>query len=117
METILRSSRSASISSRTGWTTRHGPHQGAQKSTRTGPSASSTSALKLASVTSVNLPVTDIGLPVAVSPYFRKYSATLRDRKTAPAPPTHQPGNGIPWSVTNAEIAAALDELGVLYEL
>ena len=59
---IVRSSRSASISSRTGWTTRHGPHQGAQKSTRTGPSASSTSDLKVASVTSVSLPVTEIGL-------------------------------------------------------
>ena len=56
--TIERSSRSASISSSTGWTTRQGPHQGAQKSTSTGPSASSTSDWKLASVTSVSLPGT-----------------------------------------------------------
>src|SRR4051812_4984705 len=40
------------ISSRTGATMRHGPHQGAQKSTRTGSSASMTSAWKLLSVTS-----------------------------------------------------------------
>src|SRR3978361_2196673 len=57
------SSRSPSISSRTGWTTRQGPHQGAQKSTRTGPSASSTSALKVASVTSVSFPVTGYPSP------------------------------------------------------
>src|SRR5688572_9508732 len=50
-ETILTSSRSADISSRIGWTTRHGPHQGAQKSTSTGSPASSTSAWKLLSVT------------------------------------------------------------------
>src|SRR5690349_919792 len=119
IETILRSSRSASISSRTGWTTRQGPHQGAQKSTRTGPSASSTSALKVASVTSVNLPVTvrSPGRSFASAQYFRKYSAPLQARKTAFAPSTQQPGNGIPWRVTNAEIAAALEELGVLYEL
>src|SRR5919109_1723908 len=38
---------------------RQGPHQGAQKSTRTGRSASSTSAWKLLSVTSGRLPATD----------------------------------------------------------
>src|SRR4051794_15016853 len=54
--TIFRSERSAAISSRTGATTRHGPHQGAQKSTRTGPSASRTSAWKLVSVTSERVP-------------------------------------------------------------
>src|SRR5215211_4543246 len=37
---------------------RHGPHHGAQKSTRTGLSASSTSAWKLLSVTSSRLPAT-----------------------------------------------------------
>ena len=52
--TILRSSRSAAISSSTGATTRHGPHQGAQKSTSTGCSDSMTSAWKLVSVTSVS---------------------------------------------------------------
>lgn len=31
--------------------------------------------------------------------------------------PTRQPHDGIPWRVTNAEIAAALEELGILYEL
>src|ERR1700742_180277 len=54
--TILRSERSAAISSSTGATTRHGPHQGAQKSTRTGPSASRTSAWELLSVTSAGGP-------------------------------------------------------------
>ena len=41
-----------------GCTTRHGPHQGAQKSTSTGLSESRTSDWKLASVTSVSLPGT-----------------------------------------------------------
>src|SRR3954469_5023193 len=54
--TIFRSERSAAISSRTGATTRHGPHHGAQKSTSTGPSASRTSAWKLLSVTSERVP-------------------------------------------------------------
>src|SRR3954452_4775335 len=53
---MRRSSRSEAISSSTGATTRHGPHQAAQKSTRTGFSDSSTSAWKLLSVTSVRLP-------------------------------------------------------------
>src|SRR5215203_2902647 len=44
---------SSAISSRLGAITRHGPHHGAQKSTRTGFSCSSTSAWKLLSVTSV----------------------------------------------------------------
>ena len=77
----MRSSRSPSISSRTGWTTRQGPHQGAQKSTSTGPSASRTSALKVASVTSVSLPVTGYRSPefevlrlFGRAQYFRKYS-------------------------------------------
>src|SRR3954447_18865674 len=38
---------------------RHGPHQGAQKSTSTGLSASITSAWKLLSVTSSRLPATN----------------------------------------------------------
>jgi hypothetical protein len=42
---------SASSWSSTGATARHGPHHGAQKSTSTGTPDSSTSALKLASVT------------------------------------------------------------------
>src|SRR5919204_3345969 len=54
--TIVRSWRSDAISSRTGATTRHGPHHGAQKSTRTACSASRTSAWKVASVTSLRLP-------------------------------------------------------------
>src|SRR3712207_6726837 len=49
--TMRRSPRSPAISSSTGATTRHGPHHGAQKSTRTGCSDSSTSAWKFASVT------------------------------------------------------------------
>src|SRR3954462_2137551 len=54
--TIRRSCRSLAISSRTGPTTRQGPHHGAQKSTRTGVSDSSTSAWKLVSVTSLRVP-------------------------------------------------------------
>src|SRR3954454_765110 len=53
--TIRRSSRWEAISSRTGATTRHGPHHGAQKSTSTGVTDSMTSAWKLVSVTSVML--------------------------------------------------------------
>src|SRR3954464_14931966 len=41
---------------------RHGPHQGAQKSTSTGFSASITSAWKLLSVTSSRLPATNAPL-------------------------------------------------------
>src|SRR5829696_3132506 len=54
--TIRRSSRSAAIPWRTGATTRHGPHQGAQKSTSTGASDSMTSAWKFASLTSWRVP-------------------------------------------------------------
>ena len=51
--TIFSSSpRSSAICSSTGVTSRQGPHQGAQKSTSTGVSDSSTSAWKLLSVTS-----------------------------------------------------------------
>src|SRR6201986_2058370 len=54
--TFSSSARSYAISSTTGATTRHGPHQAAQKSTSTGLSDSRTSAWKLLSVTSVRLP-------------------------------------------------------------
>src|SRR3954451_14105910 len=54
--TTRRSSRSSLISSSTGATMRHGPHQGAQKSTSTGVSDSRTSAWKLSSVTWVMVP-------------------------------------------------------------
>src|SRR4051812_49908312 len=69
--TIRRSCRSLAISSRTGPTTRQGPHHGAQKSTRTGVSDSSTSAWKLVSVTWL---MSAIGC-VAPLGYFKKYSA------------------------------------------
>src|SRR6185503_3084980 len=71
--TIRRSSRSELISSRTGATTRQGPHQGAQKSTSTGVSDSMTSAWKLLSVTSVMLPA----IPSPLRRYFKKYSDGL----------------------------------------
>ena len=51
--TTRRSSRSLWISSSIGETTRQGPHHGAQKSTSTAPSASSTSTSNVPSVTSV----------------------------------------------------------------
>src|SRR2546423_7433653 len=61
--TTFRSSRSPAISSRTGATTRQGPHHGAQKSTRTGVSASMTSATKLVSVTSMTAAMFAPSLP------------------------------------------------------
>src|SRR6201747_1941486 len=51
LATVILSAYSPAISSRTGATCLHGPHHSAQKSTSTGPSACSTSAAKLASVT------------------------------------------------------------------
>src|SRR5690554_5057399 len=53
LTTRILSEFSLAIWSRMGETARHGPHHSAQKSTSTGPSASSTSCVKLASVTSV----------------------------------------------------------------
>src|SRR5690606_30737930 len=52
------------ISSRTGETMRHGPHHSAQKSTRTGPSAWSTSCSQVASV--VALAVMKLSLSVVI---------------------------------------------------
>src|ERR1700710_608346 len=88
MLTMCRSSRSESISSRTGWTTRQGPHHGAQKSTSTAPSASMTSALKVASVTSARFPLTAIAFPRSGLEvhYFRKYSAPLRRHQRVVVP-------------------------------
>src|SRR4051812_39977602 len=72
--TIFRSGRSAAISSSTGATTRHGPHQGAQKSTSTGCSDSMTSAWKLVSVTSLRVPAMSLSLEgVRASLYKVKY--------------------------------------------
>ena len=51
LQTFNRPSYSSAISSSTGAIILHGPHQLAQKSTRTGSLASKTSALKLASLT------------------------------------------------------------------
>src|SRR5664279_3446468 len=70
---VILSACSPAISSRIGDTWRHGPHHSAQKSTRIGLSCSSTSAVKLASVTDLVLlptvfPFTDDGLPGDVSP-------------------------------------------------
>src|ERR1700733_253086 len=56
LTTLSTSARSPALSSTTGETRRQGPHQGAQKSTSTGSSDSSTSASKLLSVTSVTSP-------------------------------------------------------------
>src|SRR3954447_10147212 len=52
---VILSACSPAISSRIGDTWRHGPHHSAQKSTRTGLSLSSTSAVKVASVTDLVL--------------------------------------------------------------
>src|SRR5271154_179480 len=70
--TMRRSWRSEAISSRTGATTRQGPHQGAQKSTSTGPSASSTSASKLVSVICVRVPAMGVSLVAYPSLYKMK---------------------------------------------
>src|SRR5689334_21164198 len=51
LATVTLSPRSLAISSSAGAIIRHGPHHSAQKSTRTGPSAPSTSLAKLWSVT------------------------------------------------------------------
>src|SRR4051812_602842 len=64
---MRRSSRSAAISSSEGAITRHGPHHGAQRSTRTAFSFSSTSAWKLPSVTSLMSPATSAPLLVRVA--------------------------------------------------
>src|SRR5436305_6501301 len=56
LTTFSSPSRSLAISSTTGATIRHGPHHGAQKSTRTGTSDSMTSAGKLLWVTSGTVP-------------------------------------------------------------
>src|SRR5690349_24814071 len=50
LSTVILSGLSAWISSRTGATMRQGPHQAAQKSTSTGPSACSTSCSQVADV-------------------------------------------------------------------
>src|ERR1700710_1927245 len=57
--TVSLSPCSRAISSRTGATILHGPHQVAQKSTRTGFSLFSTSSLKVESVTLTGLPIGD----------------------------------------------------------
>src|SRR3954470_23371838 len=89
--TILRSSRSAAISSRIGATTRHGPHHGAQKSTSTGWSASMTSAWKLVSVTSLILPAMGEGLlGRREGVRFRKYSAPVQPRVAVRSSPAQQ---------------------------
>src|SRR5947209_3869662 len=112
LTTFSASPRSEAISSTTGDTRRHGPHQGAQKSTSTGTSDSTTSAWKLLSVTSVTAP--GIWSP---SPFTSESIAPLRN-----APEDAGSGNRPSTLVsmadpTNSQIAAALDELGDLYEL
>src|SRR4051794_7912209 len=61
--TTVSSSCSAPISASTGATWRHGPHQGAQKSTSTGLSDFSTSASNVASVTALVDFISDMGSP------------------------------------------------------
>src|SRR5437588_3841284 len=68
--TTRSSGRSEAISSSTGATTRHGPHHGAQKSTRTGFWDSMTSAWKLLSVTSVRVPAIGVSL-IAYIPLYK----------------------------------------------
>src|SRR3954469_601749 len=72
--TIRRSSRPSAISCSAGATTRQGPHHGAQKSTSTGVSFSSTSAWKLLSLTSV---MSAIWCLRKGSRRFKKYSESL----------------------------------------
>src|SRR6266516_132309 len=78
--TTRRSGRSEAISSSTGATTRQGPHQGAQKSTSTGPSASMTSAWKLLSVTSLRLPAMCLSLS-------RRLATTIQSKGAWPKGP------------------------------
>src|SRR5277367_2092924 len=87
--TIVRSGRSEAISSSTGATTRQGPHQGAQKSTSTGPSASSTSASKFVSVTWVSVPAMVVSLIAYLPLYKMKGLSTVRREG-----PAHDAGRG-----------------------
>src|SRR5450755_3372979 len=107
LTTLRVSPRSVAISSTTGDTRRHGPHHGAQKSTSTGTSDSMTSAWKLLSVTSVTGPAMFIFL--------------LGSRRASESIACRARPLGLISVVmadpTNSEIAAALDELGDLYEL
>src|SRR5688500_1490700 len=103
--TTRRSCRSPAISSSTGATTRHGPHQGAQKSTRTGCSDSSTSAWKFASVTlRRSLMATTI----------RSEAPGARRRADAPAAQLRQQDDGLtgdpPVHLRRPELALAEDD-------
>src|SRR5437763_6215460 len=119
LTTLTSSPRSLAISSTTGATIRQGPHHGAQKSTSTGTSDSMTSAWKLLSVTSETLPAIEGSLRVWAC--FKKYSADgaggripFAEMTDSAQLPAAERRTGDP---TNGEIAAALDELGDLYEL
>src|SRR3954466_14719710 len=83
--TMRRSSRSAAISCRTGATTRHGAHHGAQKSTSTGVSDSMTSAWKLVSVTSR---ISAMWAPrrLRTSESIASVWSSARGKRDAPAP-------------------------------
>src|SRR4051794_15683330 len=78
---MRRSSRSAAISSSDGAITRHGPHQGAQKSTSTAFSCSMTSAWKLPSVTSLMSPATSAPLIVVASESIARVSGAPRAQR------------------------------------
>src|SRR3979411_531968 len=113
LTTFSSSPRSLAISSTTGATIRHGPHHGAQKSTRTGTSASMTSAWKLTSVTSATMA---IATPCEVQRDTSKSIASAGSWRDGC--PSRVPLAFISVAdPTNSEIAAALDELGDLYEL
>src|SRR5438874_2298512 len=71
---------SEAISSRTGATMRHGPHQVAQKSTKTGVPDLRTSCSKFASVTTVGFPI----LLSTLLSGFRRFPFTSRENPLLP---------------------------------
>src|SRR5205807_9565925 len=68
LTTLSRPRRSRPICSTAGETIRHGPHQGAQKSTSTGSGESSTTPLKSASPASVSQGSASLHLPQTGAP-------------------------------------------------
>src|SRR4051812_33814523 len=104
--TMRRSSRSPPSSSRIGCMTRHGPHQAAQKSTRTGRSDSRTTASKSASVTWVTW--VSWVMPVTVAHGARRVDAVCSSGRVAAVIARAAPGVAAPspqWGVAMAELS------------
>src|SRR3954464_14007294 len=104
--TMRRSSRSPPSSSRIGCMTRHGPHQAAQKSTRTGRSDSRTTASKSASGTWGTWG--SWVMPVTVAHRARRVDAVCSSGRVAAVIARAAPGVPAPspqWGVAMAELS------------